>query len=692
MRRSSGAQPPPIAAPPHPTMTVENRIQPLPVPRTTPPKSPFGRWFLADHSAAEHGRPHTRPWHQVLWLTGVDYFSTLGYQPGIALLAAGALAPIATAILVLVTLLCAVPVYAQVAKRSWAGQGSIAMLENLLPRWGGKFFVVALLGFAATDFVITMTLSAADAAEHAIHNPLLHPFIGEARVTLTLGLLAALAFVFLSGFGEAIRIAMLVAAPYILLNLVVLARGLYEVAQHPELFSQWRLDLFASHPDWPALLLAALLVFPRLALGLSGFETGVAVMPLVDSDGDVDFERGIPTGRIRGTRKLLLAAALIMSGMLVLSSAVTTLLIPPAAYAEHGPAAGRAIAYLAHDLLGHAFGTVYDLWTIAILWFAGASALAGLLNILPRYLPRFGMAPHWTSYHRPLVLVLFVVAGLVTVIFHADVEKQAGAYATGVLVLMLSAGIAVSLALWKEFRAAHGLRTRVAAFAKSGFFWLVAAMFAFTLIDNVIVRPEGVWIAACFVLAILSIGAFSRWKRSTELRVSDVGFADPESARLWNEIVGHKVNLVPLRGWSRAARERKATEIRRHYRVEGPLAFLHVYLLDNRSEFLSPLSVRVTREDEDYFLEVSGALAIANTIAYISELLDPICLFLGLTGRNLMQQAVRYLLWGEGETGIMVYRILLRYWEWTPDADVKPRIFLMSEEDLDVARHAQATS
>jgi hypothetical protein len=676
-------------------MTVDHEIQPLPVPRTTPPKSAFGRWFLADQGGrAGHagGRPATKPWYEVLWLTGVDYFSTLGYQPGIALLAAGAIAPIATAILVLVTLLCAVPVYSQVARRSWAGQGSIAMLENLLPRWGGKFFVVALLGFAATDFVITMTLSAADAAEHAIHNPLLHPYLGEARVSLTLGLLALLAFVFLRGFHEAIRIALFVAAPYILLNLVVLARGLYDVALHPEFFSRWRLELFTAHPDWSSILLAALLVFPRLALGLSGFETGVAVMPLVDDEGEVDPATGVPVGRVRGTRRLLLAAALIMSAMLLLSSVVTTLLVPPEAYAKGGKAAGRAIAYLAHDLLGHGFGTVYDLWTIAILWFAGASAMAGLLNLLPRYLPRFGMAPHWTSYHRPLVVLLFAVAALVTLIFRADVEKQAGAYATGVLVLMLSAGVAVSLASWKEFRAARGARERLATLAKSAFFWLVAAIFAFTLVDNVVVRPEGVVIAACFVLAILTVGAVSRWKRSTELRVTGVRFADDDSARLWKEIVGRRVNLVPLRGWSRAARSRKGAEIRRHYKVEGALAYLHVYLLDNRSEFLAPLSIRVTRENGDYFLEVSGALAIANTIAYVSELVDPISLFLGLTGRNLMQQAVRYLLWGEGETGIMVYRILLRYWEWTPDVDVKPRIFLMSEEGLEDVHRAHVPS
>jgi len=163
--------------------------------------------------AHHHIKHRTHPWYLVIWLTGVDYFSTLGYQPGIALLAAGALSPIATTVLVGVTLFCALPIYVQVAGRSYVGQGSIAMLENLLPGWAGKILVLVLLGFAGTDFLITMTLSAADAATHATKNPYMHRFLGDAHLSITLGLLALLALVFLKGFTEAIELATAVCVP-----------------------------------------------------------------------------------------------------------------------------------------------------------------------------------------------------------------------------------------------------------------------------------------------------------------------------------------------------------------------------------------------------------------------------------------------------------------------------------------------
>jgi hypothetical protein len=644
----------------------------LPSRRERPPQTRLGRFLLGAHPVdQEQETDKTYPWTKVLWLTGVDYFSTLGYQPGIALLAAGALSIPATLILIAVTVLAAVPVYSEVAKRSYVGQGSIALLEHLLSGWKSKIFVLILLGFAATDFVITMTLSAADAARHAIANSLLHPIVGNAPILLTLGLLFLLAIVFFLGFSEAIGLAQLVAIPYLVLNLVVLFRGVWEVAHHGEWIHRWRLDL-AGHGDWSAIFIVSALLFPRLALGLSGFETGVSVMPLI-SDGGQGDGKAIPVGRIKATRHLLLTAALIMSVMLLLSSAVTSLLIPESEYRVGGAAAGRAIAYLAHQLLGNGFGTIYDFSTILILWFAGASAMAGLLNLIPRYLPRFGMAPRWVAYRRPLVLVLLGINIVITLIFQASVEAQGGAYATGVLALMLSAAAAVTIALAKEceLRRPHTILL-------VGYFFLVGMVFVYTLADNVLARPDGIIIATTFILLLLMASAISRSVRSTEMRISEVTFADQESAELWHSISGKKVNLIPHQRASEQGRIELEAKIRKHYVLTEPLAFLHVHLLDNRSEFLASLRVFVRQDGQHYVIDVRGAVAVANAIAYLSELLDPISILLGLTTKNLMKQSISYLFWGEGETALVAYTILVRYWEWTRPVTVRPRIFLMS--------------
>ena len=369
--------------------------------------------------------------------------------------------------------------------------------------------MLALLGFAATDFMITMTLSAADATAHLVENPHLEPFLGGRQVMITLFLLALLGAVFLRGFGEAISVAVVLVGIYLALNVVVIGDGLVLLVRQPQQVDDWWTALTTQHGSPIMVVAIALVVFPKLALGLSGFETGVAVMPHIDGAADDDPAR--PAARIRGARRLLTTAAITMSVFLITSSIVTTVLIPETAFQPGGPANGRALAYLAHQNLGTTFGSIYDASTIAILWFAGASAMAGLLNLIPRYLPRYGMAPQWTRAVRPLVLIVMTGAFIITVIFDADVDAQGGAYATGVLVLITSAAVAVTLSA-----------RRATERGKTIAFGVVAAIFVYTTGANIVERPEGVRIAAVFIATIVGVSLISRVLRTFELRVTEV--------------------------------------------------------------------------------------------------------------------------------------------------------------------------
>jgi hypothetical protein len=484
---------------------------------------------LGPYSEEEHA-DHRHHWSKVMCLTGVDYFSTLGYQPGIAALAAGALAPIATVVLIALTLFGALPVYRRVAQESPHGQGSIAMLQRLLPFWRGKVFVLVLLGFAATDFMITITLSAADAAAHVVENPHVPAFLHDERMLITLGLVALLGAVFLRGFTEAIGVAVVLVVTYLVLNAVVLGVSLWHVAENPTVIGDWKSALVTEHGNPWMMVAIALILFPKLALGMSGFETGVAVMTHVKGDPDDDPEH--PGGRIRNTKKLLTTAALIMSVYLLVSTAVTNWLIPAHEFEPGGKANGRALAYLAHLFLGDTFGTVYDLSTIAILWFAGASAMAGLLNLVPRYLPKYGMAPEWSAAVRPLVLVLTFVAFAVTWIFDADVDAQGGAYATGVLVLFSSASVAVTLA-------ARRAKQRKLMYA----FILITVVLLYTTGSNVVERPDGVKIGGFFIAVIVALSIASRLRRAFELRTPNV-VLDEKAEMFVNDLSRRRLRLI----------------------------------------------------------------------------------------------------------------------------------------------------
>ena len=609
------------------------------------------------------GQHHQHEWWKVMCLTGVDYFSTLGYQPGIAYVAAGALSPVATLVLVCLTLFGALPMYKRVAEASPHGDGSISMLESLLSRWKGKLFVLALLGFAATGFIITITLSAADATAHIIENPFVHEYAPQLKhpVAMTFVLIALLGAVFLKGFKEAMGLAVGIVAVYLVLNLVTIGVSFYHIFNTPGVFANWTARLW-SHPQVqgsPLMMVAvALFLFPKLALGLSGFETGVVVMPLVKGDpGDTPEN---PQGRIRNTKKLLMYAALIMSVMLILSSLVTTLLIPPEEFSEGidgqepGKANGRALAYLAHTYLGDIFGTFYDLSTIAILWFAGASALAGLLNIVPRYLPRYGMAPNWAKVTRPLVLIYVAIAFVVTAAFRADVDAQAGAYATGVLVLMGSAAVAVALAAWRRGET-----------AKWGFI-AVSVIFAYTTFINVIEQPSGIKIASFFIGAIIFTSLISRVWRTTELRVDKV-VLDETAKGFLDELIEHssEIRIVANRRDAGDAAEYNFKEREKrqdnHIPTRDPVLFLEVTPGD-ASEFSGVL--KVTGCDIEGFRVLrTESPAVPNAIAafmlYLRDTTGKLPhVYFGWSEGNPLKYLLKYVAFGEGDTAPTTHEVL----------------------------------
>ena len=648
---------------------------------------------VVDLPPTEGHAGHQSFWLWVLCLTGVDYFSTLGYQPSIAFEATGRLAPLATVLLVFVTLFGALPIYCYVAGQSFQGQGSIAMLEKLLHGWRGKILVLVLLGFAGTDFVITKTLSAADAAEHLIHNPLWHDMPhwlqGESgQLVLTMTLLILLGGVFIRGFGEVIGIAVVLVAIYLTLNAIVLVAGLSHLSAHPELIVAWWREVQAGNwlladapvkgPGWGAIIIVCLLYFPKLALGLSGFETGVAVMPLIR--GSRSDSPHNPVGRIRNARKLLILAAVIMSVYLLGSSMVVTMLIPPEELGKEGLAANRALAFLAHgegpiqicSWFGSVFGTIYDISTVLILWFAGASAMSGLLNLVPRYLPRYGMAPEWATNFRAMVVLFTLINLVVTLVFRANVAAQGGAYATGVMMLITSASVAT---LVDQYRKRSGSKFQRIVWPYA----FIAIVFIYVTVMIVIEKPEGMAIASCFIAAVMISSLTSRLMRATELRFVNFQFVNHETHFLWDSLRHLEFPvLVPHRAGGARSLAEKEVQIRQMHHLDAtvPIVFIEATVGDASDFYHSP-EMEITTEGDRFIIRVTNCVSIAHVLASIALELSksgsPPELHFGWSDENPLTMNLGFVLFGEGNIPWLVRELITKA---EPDPAKQPRVII----------------
>ncbi|HZZ77691.1 MAG TPA: amino acid transporter [Gemmataceae bacterium] len=668
-------------------------------------------------------------WLWVLCVLGLDYFSTLAYQPSITFHETARLGPLATAAVVLVTLFGALPVYCYLAGRSPGGQGSLGIVEKLVRGWRGKTIVLILLGFAATDFTMLKSLSLADASVHVLtkHDrarteaarlaalwckDCARDWINEdaARhvdeqllVTIALGLIAfAFWFLLRKGFNRNVMIlAVPLVALYVLLTAILVGGGIWMLWQRPEIVADWLAQLesgqFAGQggkasEGWGYVILLSLLALPNLALGLSGFEMSMILMPQVQGKtGEQP-----PRTRIWNTRKVLVAAAVIMSILLLGSVLVTTLLIPPSAFVRGpGSANDRALSYLAHGeplgqlmldgkvaaidepilpFCGPAFGLVYDIVTVLILCLAGTSVMTALGALIPMFMLRFGMELRWASRWGVMLMLFAGVNVLVTVLFDAHVEDQRGAYATGVLVLIACAAVVTVFDKRREAQETRGFLSLL----DIAYYSAVALVLVTTMLAVAMRSSSGLGIAFCFIAAILAISIVSRAWRADELRTIGFEFKDEQSRFMWDSLrlMDFPV-LVPLRT---EKENHDATEqrIRAEHSLsdDADVVFVEVNV-DDPSDFFQDLLIEVVRDNNRYIIRATRGVSVPHALAAValemSRHSKPPGLHFAWPERDLFSASWSYLAFGVGNIPWKVRELIKRA---EKDPAKRPRVIV----------------
>ncbi len=658
--------------------------------------------------------PFRAAWPWVLCVIGLDYLSTLAYQPSVAFGAAGRLAPLVTVLVACITLGFALPIYCYIAGRSPHGGGSTALLERVISGWFGKLLLLVLLAFGAVDLVFTRTFSTAAAAEHLTFNP--HPewqqsldaatrqgeslrrelpdwakqrtegvWHRQTIVSLIILVLSTVTgLIFFKGYTKNfVRLAVLTVLFYLAMTLVVVGSGGVYLVEHPQLVNAWWSDVWAGNwkpgvaakpsGDWGALLGACVPLLPALCLGLSGFELTLMAMPLVRGRKDDNPEK--PRAVIRNTRLLLTLAAVTMSAYLLTSTLVTTVLIPPGAQEVNGQAKFRSLAYLAHGgtlsdgssatamnaAFGLNFGTVYDFATVAILALAGLSFALTLSSWIPPYLNRLGMEFSWSVKLGVLAYLFLALKFALIAYYAADLDAHRAAYLTAVLALFSFAALATTVDVWQR-RTARNLPKVVRV---PPVFLLAFATFTACAISVAWSRPVGAVMASAFVALVLVLSIISRAWRSTEPRFESFEFADKVSAHEWERLTAANLPiLVPLRPGKHDLKA-KEIEMRTRHRIPGTLPIMFVLAeVADPSDFNQRPLIRIVREEGRVVIHITRCCSVAHAVAAAAIDLAKTGgvpeVHFGWSVENPVTANLHFVLFGIGNVPWMVHTLIRR--------------------------------
>lgn len=629
-------------------------------------------------------RPMTSSWGLILCLVGIDYFSTLAYLPSLANEVAGPLAPLAVAGVVLVTLLLALPAYLYVVGRSTDGRGATGLMQKSIIGWRGKFLILVMMGFVAADFIITRSLSTSDAAVHLLANPHLQhivnehtvtvddlkPWIGvswieklrpywnrQIGVTLLLSMVSmAFWFYCASGFTRRVLwLAATVVSLYLISTAYIVGMVGWHLYEHQELVQNWwnqtqRHTMAGSQ----GLIVLMLLIFPQLALGISGFELSMTTTPLISGEPGNEVEQ--KRHRIRRARWMMFWLTIIMAVFLLATTIASTLAIPLSKFTTERDAQHRAMAFLAHgELFPSWFGTCYDLITAIILCLAGVSVTVGLRDLVPGYLHRLGMELTWARKYGIFLLLCNAIILLATLVFQASVEAQEGAYATSVLVLLAGANLAGAA----DLRRLYKITWPILSFP----FLLGLIFFLAMALIMAWKQPGGLILSAAFLLLVFFTSFWSRWKRSLELRFSGFAFADAASESRWKEMLSLEFQILVPHRPGHFSVFKKDEDVRSLFRLgtDVPIIFIEAALGDT-SEFEHVPLMQIVKEHDLEIIRVSQCTSISHVVAAIalefSKTGRPPEVIFGWSHESPMAANLNFLFLGQGNIPWMVQELV----------------------------------